>query len=87
MNSSALNWIFHFYDVFYDDGADWDNAGWRDMAAFSHCVLKPLEWSGLVSAHAVKVGDRTEHIYFKTPLWRSALQLETDDGLIRAQRH
>jgi hypothetical protein len=75
------------YGTFYDDGADWNNASWRSIAAFVHCVLKPLEWSGLISAHEVQEGDRTEHIYFKTPLWRSVLKLETDNMLTPAPRH
>ena len=33
--------------AFYGEGHDWDNAGWREMAAFSSCVLRPLQWAGL----------------------------------------
>ena len=36
------------FAVFYGEEADWDNAGWRQMAVFSSYVLKPLEWAGLL---------------------------------------
>lgn len=75
------------YGAFYGEGSDWDNAGWRDIAAFSHCVLKPLEWSGLITVHETKEAERMAHVSFKTPLWRSALKLDTDDMLVHAPRH
>ena len=69
------------YAAFYGEGADWDNAGWREMAAFSSSVLRPLEWAGLlVQTAEVREGKRLHHV-FKTPLWRSALSLDTDDML------
>lgn len=76
------------YAVFYDEEADWDNAGWREMAAFSSCVLKPLEWAGLLVEQREETSDRRHiHHIFKTPLWRSALKLDLDDQLtpIRVQ--
>jgi hypothetical protein len=64
--------------TFYGEGHDWDNAGWREMAAFSSCVLRPLEWSGLlVQIAEERAGNQVYHS-FKTPLWRSALKLDTD---------
>jgi len=75
------------YGAFYSEGPDWDNAGWRDIAAFSHCVLKPLEWSGLISLHNAEEEGRTKHVCFKTPLWRSVLKLDIDDMLERAPLH
>lgn len=75
------------YGLLYGEGPDWDNEGWREMAAFSHCVLKPLECSGLLSMHEAVEEGRVAHICFKTPLWRSVLHLETDDLLIAATRH
>ncbi len=75
------------YGAFYGEGPDWDNGGWRDMAVFSHCVLKPLEWSGLISVHESEEAGRSAHLCFKTPLWRSALKLDTDHMLAPAPRH
>ena len=75
------------YGAFYGEGPDWDNANWREMAAFSSCVLKPLEWSGLISMHESKEQGRLAHMCFKTPLWRSALKLDTDHLLAPASRH
>lgn len=64
--------------AFYGDGHDWDNAGWREMAAFSSCVLCPLEWAGLlVPIAAEREANQMQHV-FKTPLWRSVMKLDTD---------
>ncbi|GHE05470.1 hypothetical protein U879_03780 [Defluviimonas sp. 20V17] len=75
------------FAAFYGEGPDWDNAGWRDMAAFSSCVLRPLEWAGLLVQTAEDSGGNSLHHVFKTPLWRSALKLDTDGMLqpIRVQ--
>lgn len=67
----------HLYSVFYGDGADWTNAGWRAIGRFSHCVLKPLEWSGLITSDAVRTDSRPDYIYAKTALWVAALELDT----------
>lgn len=69
------------FAAFYGDEHDWDNAGWREMAAFSSCVLRPLEWAGLLVQTREEREGRHVHHVFKTPLWRSALQLDTDDML------
>ena len=64
--------------AFYGDGHDWDNAGWREMAAFSSCVLRPLQWAGLLVPIAEeREGSQLRHV-FKTPLWRSAMKMDTD---------
>jgi len=63
------------------------NAGWRDIAAFSHCVLKPLEWSGLISIHDSEEAGRSAHVGCTTPLWRLVLKQSTDDMLAGAPRH
>lgn len=68
------------YAVFYEEEAGWDNANWRALAQFSACVLKPLEWAGLIVGQR-EDAERMERYYFKTPLWRAALKLETDDKL------
>lgn len=75
------------YGAFYGEGPDWDNSGWREMAAFSHYVLTPLEWSGLISVHETKEAGRNARMCFKTPLWRSVLKLDTDNMLERAPLH
>ncbi|MDO6614731.1 MULTISPECIES: hypothetical protein [Pacificibacter] len=69
------------FETFYDDPQDWHTAGWREMAAFSSYVLRPLEWAGLlIEVREDDSAQRGGHI-FKTPLWRSALNLDTDDTL------
>jgi len=66
------------FAAFYGEEYDWENAGWREMAAFSSCVLRPLEWAGLlVQTREEREGKHIHHV-FKTPLWRSALKLDTD---------
>lgn len=69
------------YQAFYGEPEDWHTAGWRAMGAFSSCVLRPLEWAGLLmETREEGIGKRDCHI-FKTPLWRSALKLDTDKML------
>ena len=65
---------------FYGEEHDWDHAGWREMAAF-YCVLRPLELAGLLVQTREEREGRHVHHVFKTPLWRSALQLDVDDML------
>ncbi|MGV8856885.1 MAG: hypothetical protein ACOH2L_19915 [Devosia sp.] len=69
------------YAAFYGERHDWDNAGWREMAAFSSCVLRPLEWAGLIVLIEDQHEGKHQHHVFKTPLWRSALKLDTDSML------
>ena len=51
----------------------YDHAGFL----FTH-VLQPLSWIGFLdeTSESGRLSDRT---YWKTPLWRACLQLETDD--------
>ena len=66
------------FEAFYGEPKDWHTAGWREMAAFSCCVLLPLEWAGLlVETRELSPGKHVCHV-FKTPLWRSVLKLDTD---------
>ena len=69
------------FEAFYDEPEDWHTAGWREMAAFSSCVLRPLKWAGLLTE--IREDGPGKHVchVFKTPLWRSALKLDTDDML------
>jgi len=69
------------FAAFYGQEHDWDNAGWREMAAFSSCVLRPLEWAGLLVQTRKERGTKHVHHVFKTPLWRSALKLDADEML------
>lgn len=69
------------FQAFYGEAKDWHTAGWREMAAFSSCVLRPLEWAGLLMETSEDgPGKHVCHV-FKTPLWRSALKLDTDNML------
>ena len=69
------------FAAFYGEEHDWDNAGWREMAAFSSCVLRPLEWAGLLAETREDRAGKHVHHVFKTPLWRSAMRLDTDSML------
>jgi hypothetical protein len=64
--------------AFYGEGIDWDNARWREVAAFASCVLRPLEWAGLLVQVAEDRQGKPLHHVFKTPLWRSVMKLDTD---------
>lgn len=50
-------------------------------------VLLPLCWTGLLSEHRSDRGYLSDRVYIKTPLWKAALQLETDSMVSRAVRH
>ncbi len=51
-------------------------------------VLRPLCWAGLLQQERGHPSYRFEDaVFMKTPLWRAALRLETDDVLGRAIRH
>lgn len=69
------------YGALFGEGPDWDNAGWRKMAAFSSCVLRPLEWAGLLVQTDEKCQGKLVRHVFKTPLWRTVLSLDTDSML------
>lgn len=66
------------FAAFYGQEHDWDNAGWREIAAFSSCVLRPLEWAGLLVQNREERDGKHIHHVFKTPLWRSSMKLNTD---------
>src|SRR6056297_3871813 len=69
------------FETFYGEPQDRHTAGWREMAAFSACVLRPLEWAGLLIKAREDGADKQVCHLLKTPLWRSALKLDTDDML------
>ena len=69
------------FQAFYGEPKDWHTAGWREMAAFSSCVLRPLEWAGLLMETREENAEKYVCHVFKTPLWSSALKLDTDNML------
>ncbi len=69
------------FETFYGEPQDWHTAGWREMAALSSCVLRPLEWAGLLIETREDGAGKYVHHVFKSPLWRSALNLDTDEML------
>ena len=69
------------FETFYGEPQDWHTAGWREMAVFSACVLRPLEWAGLLVETREEDGNKPLCHVFKTPLWRSSIKLETDNLL------
>ena len=71
----------HLFETFYGKPEDWHTAGWREMAAFSSCVLRPLEWAGLINSVREDADQVSIRHVFKTALWRSALGLESDEQL------
>jgi hypothetical protein len=74
------------YEVFYGVAPD-DRSGWQEPGAFRSCVLEPLCWAGLLMKIEAEQQRLGESQYFKTPLWSSALNLDTNDMLEPAQRH
>lgn len=69
-----------FYEVTRDDI---DKLEYWDYASFLHWqVLNPLHWIGFLDKTVTGdiLLDRESH-YFKTPLWRKCLQLDTDKDL------
>jgi hypothetical protein len=57
----------------------WENAGWKEMAAFSSCA--PL--SGLGSIPIALKCEREKNLrhFFNRQLWRNLLKLDTDNVL------
>ena len=67
-----------------------DPAGSFDdvLSSFYIQVLRPLCWTGLLQENRAEGVLRTREITFtKTPLWRAALRLETDETVQGATRH
>lgn len=74
------------YEVLYGPVPE-EGTGWREFSTFRNCVLVPLCWAGLLAEVAEPRQRLADRQYFKTPLWRSALQLDTDDALRPTQLH
>ena len=43
------------FETFYGEPEDWHTAGWREMAAFSSYVLRPLELR--IPTHPIRCSD------------------------------
>jgi len=50
-------------------------------------VLRPLCWTGLLHEDRIGGFRAKDRIFTKTPLWRAALELSTDDAVHPATRH
>jgi hypothetical protein len=66
----------HLFRVFYGEPPERMNGGWRVTSAFSHCVLQPLEWSGLIVIEDKAEGGRMTNLCAKTALWPAAMELD-----------
>ncbi|WP_137703348.1 hypothetical protein [Marimonas lutisalis] len=77
----------HLYSVFYGSEAGADDIGSRKLAVCASFVLKPLVWSGLIFEEDGERDGKNERHYFKTPLWRSVLELDLDEDLPPIQKH
>jgi hypothetical protein len=77
----------HLFKTFYGYEPSYANDTWREASAFSSCVLTPLKWAGMLdSVESMGQDGLTERHYLKTALWRSVLQLDTDN-LLKPVRH
>lgn len=79
--------VEHLLSTFYGELSEAEEARWRGLAVFLSCVLRPLEWAGLLAANKADKDVQQERHYFKTPLWRSALELDLDDELSPISQH
>jgi predicted DNA-binding WGR domain protein len=73
------------FAAFYGPSQHADN--WREQMMFASTVLDPLVWSGLLIEVKPPKGKRADSEYFKTPLWRKALTLDTDGALMPRSEH
>jgi hypothetical protein len=73
------------FNRFYGPPKDDLTGGWRELSAFNSCMLQPLEWAGLIQFDPQECGGIYSDHVFKTPLWLSALKLDTDDMLKSVQ--
>ena len=69
------------YQKFYGASESDRNAARRDIYAFKACVVRPLEWAGLLMSTQDQGSEMHAVHVFKSPLWRSVLKLDTDDML------
>jgi hypothetical protein len=78
----------HLFQAFFGYEASWGQGNLPEAAMFLLCVLRPLEWVGLLDQveHKDPSGLIERH-YFKSQLWRSVLELETDAMLTPIWKH
>lgn len=50
-------------------------------------VLRPLCWTGLLQETQTQRWRHSDSVFTKTPLWKAALALSTDDEVLPATRH
>jgi hypothetical protein len=74
------------FEIFYGKLGD-EPMAWRATSSFYSCVMRPLCWAGLLSSQQSPGARNSDAGYFKTPLWRAWLKLDTDDMINPAQRH
>lgn len=77
----------HLFSTFYGNPTEAGPPQWRERAAFRALVLRPLEWAGLIAGATDEADRSDERHYFKTPLWRSVLELDLDGELPTISRH
>ena len=66
------------FAAFYGVAHDFPHEGWQAIYAFSAGIMRPLDWAGLLARTPYQREGKYGHHVFKTPLWRSALKLNTD---------
>lgn len=76
------------FEVFYGEHTGKDIDAVRAEGAFFTGVLRPLNWSGLLAQVESGSAGRWRDVHFvKTPLWHSALALDTDPEVASQPHH
>lgn len=69
------------------DEQDFRRHSYMTAFAFYAHVLRPLCWAGLLAEHRTGRGFDQREMFTKTPLWATALKLDTDRHLTQPTRH
>ena len=69
------------------DEQDFRRRSYMTAFAFYAHVLRPLSWAGLLAEHRTGRGFDRQELFTKTPLWATALKLDTDRHLTQPTRH
>ena len=81
LNQHGCATDMYLYEQFY---GPFDPVTQRsELRDFVFCVLKPLTWVGLLAETREGARLAETHYYAKTPLWITALQLESDHMLTK----
>jgi hypothetical protein len=75
-----------YAQLLYGDEPDFMSAGDAIVALYLQ-VLRPLCWCGLLNEHGDRGGRIADRTFAKTPLWKVALRLDTDEMVTSATRH